>query len=84
MAEKPADNVVCIAKASTPSEAHIWQGALENEGIQCHVVGDYLDGGIGNIPGLQAEIWVHEDEAEKARQIIESHQRGEDEDSEEE
>ena len=38
-----------LATATTPIEAHIWQQALEEEGIRCQVVGDYLDAGIGNI-----------------------------------
>ena len=39
-------------------EALQWQQALQQEGIRCQVLGDYLDAGIGDIPGMTAEVWV--------------------------
>lgn len=68
------DDIVCLLKAANPAEAHILQNALEEEGIQCHVVGDYLDAGIGDVPGMRAELWVHQPQLEKAKRIIEEHQ----------
>src|ERR1700722_7926718 len=41
--EDPHD-VVRLAAAATPFQAHIWQQALEQVGIRCQVLGDYLDG----------------------------------------
>jgi hypothetical protein len=34
-------------------------------------VGDYLNAAIGDIPGLQAEVWVHRADADRAKQILE-------------
>ena len=39
------DDIVHLATATNPPEAHLWRQALEGEGIRCHVVGEYLDGG---------------------------------------
>jgi hypothetical protein len=73
MTDKHDENIICLAHASTPAEAHIWQNALEAEGIRCEVVGDFLDSGIGDVPGVRPEIWVRQEDAERAREIIEEH-----------
>lgn len=65
--------VVCLAHADTPAQAHIWQNALEQEGIFGKVVGDYLDAGLGDIPGMKAELWVYEKDVERATKILEEH-----------
>jgi hypothetical protein len=67
------DEIVCLATASTPVEAHVWREALEAEGIRCQVVGDYLDAGVGDIPGIRPEVWVHHEDLERARAILEAH-----------
>lgn len=78
------DDIVRVARATNPAQAHIWQAALEEEGITAQVVGDFLDAGIGDIPGFNAEIWVHRNDAERAAQILASHQStGEETDEEE-
>jgi hypothetical protein len=69
------DEIVHLASATTPIEAHIWQQALEAQGVRCQVVGDYLDAGLGDVPGIRAEIWVHRADAERARSILERHQK---------
>jgi hypothetical protein len=61
MTTKPAvdqHDVVRLASAANPALAYIWQQALEQEGIRCQVLGDYLDAGIGDIPGFSAKVWV--------------------------
>ena len=68
------DDIVRLATASNAMEATLWRQALEEEGIQCRVVGDYLDAGIGDVPGIRPEVWVHRDDAERARRILESHE----------
>jgi hypothetical protein len=70
MATQPRDDIVQLATASNPAEAHLWQQVLHDEGIQCKVVGDYLAAGIGDIPGMQPELWVHRDEVERAREVL--------------
>jgi len=70
MADKD-DDIVRISTAPNPAQAHIWQQMLEQEGIKAQVVGDFLDAGIGDIPGLSAEIWVHRNDAERAKALLE-------------
>jgi hypothetical protein len=64
------NDVVRLATAANPVEAHIWKQALTEEGIQCKVVGDYLDASIGDIPGLAPEVWVHRDDLARAEEIL--------------
>ena len=84
LAEDPRD-VVRVATAPNPAQAHIWQQALEEEGIRSQVVGDYLEAGIGNITGLTAELWVHRDDLARAEEILRKRQVApDDEESEDE
>jgi len=71
--EDPHD-VVRLAAAANPFQAHIWQHALEQEGIRCQVLGDYLDAGIGDIPGFSAEVWVETADLSRAEAILREHQ----------
>jgi hypothetical protein len=64
------DEVVRLAAAANPFEAHIWQQALEREGIRSQVLGDYLDAGIGDIPGMRAELWVAAADVARAEEIL--------------
>ncbi len=70
------DDIVRLRTASNPAEAHLWREALEDEGIQCKVVGDYLDAGLGDIPGVRAEIWVHRDDVARAEEVLRQTQEG--------
>jgi len=71
MAERDLDDVVRLMTAANPVEAHMVEQALRDEGIESRVVGDYLDAGIGDVPGLRPEIWVHRDDLEAARTALE-------------
>ncbi|QVL34085.1 DUF2007 domain-containing protein [Telmatocola sphagniphila] len=71
--EKPYD-FVRLASAANPFLAHIWQNALEREGIPCKVFGDYLDAGLGDISGLAAEVWVEPANLVRAEQILQQHE----------
>ena len=62
-----------LATATNPIEAHIWQQALEEKGIRCQVVGDFLDAGIGNIPGIGAEVWVEAADVVRAEAFLRQH-----------
>lgn len=75
------DDIVRLATAPNPAQAHIWCDALQVEGIRCKVVGDYLDAGLGDIPGMSAEVWVHKEDVARATTILQkSHgHRGRDE-----
>lgn len=76
MSNADPNEVVRLATASNPAEAHIWQDALEANGIQSRVVGDYLDAGLGDIPGLRAEVWVHRNDLAAAEEILRRSQTG--------
>ena len=69
-----------LAEAANPFQAHIWQQALQREGIRCQVLGDYLDAGIGDIPGMGAEVWVDVADLARAEAILDQH-RGRSEDA---
>jgi hypothetical protein len=64
------DDIVRLATAPNPTLAHIWEQALRDEGIPSRVVGDYLDAGLGDIPGLKAEVWVHRDDLARAEEVL--------------
>jgi hypothetical protein len=70
MAKDNPHDVVRVATAANPVQAHVWQQALEQEGISSKVVGDFLDASLGNLPGIHAEIWVHRDDLARAQEII--------------
>jgi hypothetical protein len=69
------DDIVHLASAVNPVEAHVWKQALDEEGIRSRVVGDYLDVGIGDVPGMSAEVWVHRDDLERARRVLDEHRK---------
>jgi Putative prokaryotic signal transducing protein len=72
-----ADELVVLATATNPVQAHIYQQALEEAGIRCKVVGDFLDAGIGDIPGLSAEVWVHRKDLARAEEVLRQGQNAE-------
>lgn len=63
-----------VYQAQDIIEAGIVKGMLEHHGIDCHVAGFYLQGGIGEIPvsGNNA-VWVQDSDLEKARTVIEQY-----------
>jgi Putative prokaryotic signal transducing protein len=69
-ADNARDDIVRLATAANPLQAHIWEQALKEAGIRCQVVGDFLDAGVGDIPGLSAEVWVHRDDLARAEEIL--------------
>jgi hypothetical protein len=68
--ERDPHDVVRLITAPNPALAHIWEQALRDEGIHCKVVGDFLDAGIGDVPGASAELWVHRDDVERATAVL--------------
>ena len=82
-AENP-DDVVRLATAQNPMQAHLWEQALRQAGIRCKVVGDYLDAGIGDIPGIRAEVWVHRDDLTRAEAILAEREAGQETSADEE
>jgi hypothetical protein len=70
MSTAPSDDIVRLATAENPVQAHILEQALRAEGIRCKVVGDYLDASFGDLPGMKPEIWVHREDVERAQVIL--------------
>jgi hypothetical protein len=68
------EDIICLTTTANPAEAHLLAEALEEEGIRCRVVGDYLDAGVGNIPGIRPEVWVHREDLERAQALLAQHQ----------
>jgi len=71
MADMHDDEVVRAITAANYVQAHIWEQALHDAGIRCRVVGDDLTASVGGLPGVPAEIWVHRDDLDRAKQILE-------------
>ena len=80
MSSEQHDDVVRLVTAENPAQAHIWQQAIEDAGIKCTVVGDYLDASFGDLPGLKPELWVHRRDLRRAEAIINSRMALDDED----
>jgi hypothetical protein len=74
MAAEDRYGLVRLATAANPVLAHIWQQALQEEGLHCQVLGDYLDAGLGDIPGFSAELWVETADFARAEAILQQHQ----------
>ena len=63
------DEVVRAITTPNYIQAHIWEQALRDAGIRCRVDGDELVTGVG-LPGMPAEIWVHKEDLDRAREIL--------------
>ena len=60
-----------IYKARDITEAHIISGLLKSNGIEAHVGGHYLQGGVGDLAAMDfATISVADDDTESAASII--------------
>ncbi len=76
MASPAGDDIVKLATASNPAQAHLWQQLLQEAGIHARAVGDYLDAGLGDIPGLRAEVWVLRNDVNRALEVLRAAQEG--------
>lgn len=68
--------MIKVYDASDITEAHIVRGMLEAHGIDAHVGGHYLQGGIGElaVQGF-ACVLVAEPQAASARELIDAYER---------
>ncbi len=65
-----------IYKAGDIIEAHIISGLLNAEGIEAHVSGHYLQGGIGEFaPSGFSNIHVADEDIQQARLVIEEYEK---------
>jgi hypothetical protein len=65
-----------IYHAADIVEAHIVAGLLHSHGIDAHVGGHYLQGGVGGLPlqGL-AIVQVHDDDCLAAQSVIDDYEQ---------
>jgi carbon storage regulator len=70
------DDLVRLATASSRQGAHRQREALEDEGIRCQLVGEYL-GGFGIIPPGHPvpDLWVYREDAERAKAVLNGFQK---------
>ena len=67
-------SMLTIFQAQDIHEAHIVAGMLEAEGIRAHVRGHFLQGGVGELAGLDfAAVQVDATDAERARHILQNY-----------
>lgn len=64
---------VCVFRAAHLIEAHCYKGLLQHQGIECHLVGEALNGAMGEIPFIETEIQllVFHTQKNRASAIIE-------------
>lgn len=59
-----------IYRAANIIDAHLVKGTLEQEGIHAFVSGEYLTGGVGQLPTFDlVSVMVADHDAERARAI---------------
>jgi len=64
-----------IYRASDIVEAHIVAGMLEAQGLDTHVGGHYLQGGIGDLaPMGHANVFVRDEDTDAAQAIVEQYE----------
>ena len=65
-----------VYSAQNPVEAHIIRGLLEQQGIVARVNGEYLQGGIGELPLIDlVTVSVADEDYRQAVDIIEDFER---------
>ncbi|MBM94963.1 MAG: hypothetical protein CMI09_03820 [Oceanospirillaceae bacterium] len=63
--------MICVYEASNALEAHMIIDLLANEGINAHISGEYLQGGIGEIQTQGfVEVKVAESDSARARELV--------------
>lgn len=64
-----------VYSADNTQEAYLVKAALEEAGIEAHVVGDHLQNAVGDLPAvaIAPRVWVRAENFEQARKIIAEH-----------
>ena len=65
-----------VYRAANAGEGHLLQGLLEQHGIEVHISGESLAGGIGELPAsaLEVDLHVPADRLDEARLLIEQYE----------
>lgn len=70
--------MVSVFSASSTIEAHLVKNLLEQHGIEAHVAGHYLQGGLGELPVINMiEVQVAKEDTARAQEIISAYEAGE-------
>ena len=57
--------------AANLADAHMVCDVLRQEGVECHVLGEYLQGGMGELPAhAMVRVQVPQAQLERARALI--------------
>ena len=66
-----------LCRAANLPEAHILRGLLEQAGIETMVFNEHAQGGVGQLPVMDAwpELWVCEVDAQRAAAVLEEFRR---------
>jgi hypothetical protein len=61
-----------VYSAANAQEAHFIKTALEEAGVEAHVVGDHLQNAVGDLPAvaIAPRVWVNAENFDRARTII--------------
>mgnify|MGYP001812782583 FL=1 len=67
-----------IYSAQNAIDAHIVKGMLEQQGIQARINGEFLQGGIGELPLIDlVTVSVAEEDYEKALEVLREYENEE-------
>ncbi len=69
------NDIVRLTTSANPQEAYLLRDMLREQNIECRVVGDMLDAGLGDVPGIRPELWVFRDDLPLASKLIEEHEQ---------
>ena len=68
-----------VYTASNSIQAHLVKILLEGEGIHAHVSGEYLQGGMGELPAVGImQVMVDESDLQSAKRIIQEWEASDD------
>ncbi|MES2500640.1 MAG: DUF2007 domain-containing protein [Pseudomonadota bacterium] len=70
---RKADKMIVIYNASNSIEAHLIKNLLEQQEIPAYVFGDYLQGGVGEIPAIGlVTVNVSDLDYTKAKEVLDA------------
>lgn len=73
----PESQPLEVYSAADIPEAHLVLAVLEDADIEARIVGDHLQGAVGDLPAVSIapRIWVHAQNFAKAREVIKAWQQ---------
>lgn len=59
-----------VYEARNSLEAHVVRDVLRQQGITAHVLGEFLQGGMGDLPAGMVRLAVEEPDADRAETLV--------------